>query len=44
LNRRREDLVFQVAVVETRLLREPQHLAGLCEVTGERLLAGDAQK
>ncbi len=37
-------VVFEVAVVEVRLLREPQHLAGLREVAGEGLLAGDAQK
>src|SRR6266446_128034 len=35
-----EDLVFQIAVVETGVLSQAQHLARLGQRAGERLLAG----
>ena len=44
LHRAREYLVFQIAVQQRSIGREPQHLAGFSKRTPERLLAGDADE
>ncbi len=44
LNSGREDLIFEIAVVQPGRLGQPQHLARLGQIARQRLLAGHAQQ